>query len=51
MRRVSQRVLPFFTEFAGRATIKDTKKKREVIVTNDETDKNEGIPDPLWLTD
>ncbi len=29
--------LAIITEFAGRATIKDTKKKREVIVTNDET--------------
>ena len=29
--------LAIITEFAGVATIKDTKKKREVIVTNDET--------------
>ena len=29
--------LAIITEFAGKATINDTKKKREVIVTNDET--------------
>ena len=29
--------LAIITEFAGRATISDTKKKREVIVTNEET--------------
>ena len=29
--------LAIITEFAGKATISDTKKKREVIVTNDET--------------
>ena len=29
--------LAIITEFAGRATISDTKKKREVTVTNDET--------------
>ncbi|TGY91911.1 DNA-directed RNA polymerase subunit beta' [Petralouisia muris] len=29
--------LAIITEFAGVATIKDTKKKREIIVTNDET--------------
>ena len=29
--------LAIITEFAGRATISDTKKKREVIVTNDQT--------------
>ena len=29
--------LAIITEFAGRATISDTKKKREIIVTNDET--------------
>ena len=29
--------LAIITEFAGKATIKDTKKKREVIVSNDET--------------
>ena len=29
--------LAIITEFAGIATIKDTKKKREIIVTNDET--------------
>ena len=29
--------LAIIAEFGGRATIKDTKKKREVIVTNDET--------------
>ena len=29
--------LAIITEFAGRATISDTKKKREIIVTNEET--------------
>src|SRR5699024_1263427 len=29
--------LAIITEFAGKATISDTKKKREVIVTNDQT--------------
>ena len=29
--------LAIITEFGGTATIKDTKKKREVIVTNNET--------------
>ena len=31
------KVLAIITEFAGTATISDTKKKREIIVTNDQT--------------
>ena len=37
LRQENPKGLAIITEFAGKATISDTKKKREVIVTNDET--------------
>ncbi len=42
--------LAIITEFAGVATINDTKKKREVIVTNPETGRYKDIPDSLRIT-
>ena len=43
--------LAIITEFAGTANINDTKKKREIIVTNHETGESKGISDPLWFQD
>ena len=39
--------LAIITEFAGVANIKDTKKKREIIVTSPETGEYKSIPDSL----
>ena len=41
--------LAIITEFGGVATIKDTKKKREIIITNPETGETKTLPDSLRL--
>ena len=49
-RQESQKGLAIITEFAGTANINDTKKKREIIVTNDETGESKSIPYSLRIT-
>ena len=39
--------LAIITEFGGVANIKDTKKKREIIVTNNETGESKAYSNPL----
>ncbi len=42
--------LAIITEIAGRATLSDTKKKREVIVTNEETRRIQILSYSLRIT-
>ena len=41
--------LAIITEFGGTVTIKDTKKKREITVTDEENRQLQDLPDPLRI--
>ncbi|MFR8180670.1 MAG: hypothetical protein ACLU80_13150 [Dorea sp.] len=50
LRQESRRDLQLSQNSVVLLTIKDTKKKREIIVTNPETGESKDISDPLWIT-
>ena len=41
--------LAIIAEFGGRAEIKENKKKREIVITNDETGESKTYLDSLWF--